>query len=100
MQSYRTRDQILAKLSQLKPVLHQRYKLRSMALFGSAARDERRADSDIDILAEFDETADLLDFVGAAELLEDELQTHVDLVPRRALRQELLSPVMKEAVSV
>ena len=41
------------KIKELKPVLEKKYKVKSIGLFGSFARDEANEDSDIDILVEF-----------------------------------------------
>ena len=92
--------QLMARLRQLKPVAMQRYRVRALALFGSAARGTWTADSDIDILADFEETADLFDLIGLANYLEDELTRRVDVVPRRALRPELRERVLAESVAL
>ena len=44
--------------------LCQRWKIREFALFGSAAREDFRPDSDIDVMVEFEDGAhwDLFDF--------------------------------------
>ena len=48
------RSTILRLLSEHLAVVRERYGVHRLALFGSAARDELRTDSDIDILVEFD----------------------------------------------
>ncbi|MFA6110962.1 MAG: nucleotidyltransferase family protein [Candidatus Latescibacterota bacterium] len=93
-------QQILERLQQLKPVAMQRYRVRNLALFGSIARGTSSAQSDVDILADFEETADLLDLVGLGNFLEDELARKVDVVPRRALRPELRDQVLAESVAL
>ena len=47
------REQILALLAKHRADL-ERYGVRSLALFGSVARDEAEAKSDIDMLVEFE----------------------------------------------
>lgn len=48
-----SRDEILVLLKSLKSDLSARYKVRSIGVFGSFARKEARADSDVDILVDF-----------------------------------------------
>jgi predicted nucleotidyltransferase len=43
-----TREDILAALRELKPAIAGRYKLRSMALFGSYARGDQTPESDVE----------------------------------------------------
>lgn len=81
------------------PELRRRYPVASLAVFGSWARGEQRADSDLDLLVEFDGP------IGwQIVTLEDELSARlgvkVDLVPRRALRPHLGARILAEAVPV
>lgn len=92
------REQLVERLRQLKSVLAQRHKVRDLALFGSLARGTHTIDSDVDILVDFEDDADLLDMMGLANFLEDELSRKVDVVPRRALRPELRDQVLAELV--
>ena len=94
------KEQILAKLRQLKPDLIARYKVKTIGIFGSFVRDEQAQASDIDILVDFEEDADLFDFVGLAQFLTDQLQRDVDVVPQDALRIELRDAVFREVVPV
>jgi uncharacterized protein len=64
------------------------------------ARDKHTADSDVDILADLEDAADLFDMVGMAEYLEERLARKVDVVPRRALRPELRERVLAELVEL
>lgn len=61
------RDEILARLSALKPWLAQQGVAR-VRLFGSYARDEARPDSDVDLLVEFDRPLGLDQFRIEKEL--------------------------------
>lgn len=92
------RERVVGLLRELKPTLAQRYRVRGLALFGSLARGSESPDSDVDILADFEDNADLLDMVGLANYLEDELARRVDVIPRRALRPELRDQVLAEMV--
>ena len=91
---------VLDILRALKPELLLRYKAKEIGLFGSFARSEQSGTSDVDVLVDFEEGADLLDLVGLAQFLEERLARRVDVVPRRALRAELQPFVLRELVSL
>ena len=93
-------EDIVTKLRELRPIITTRYKVKEISLFGSFVRGEQNANSDIDILAEFDEGADLFDLIGLTLYLEEILQRHVDVVPKRALRTELQEPVLRKVIAV
>ena len=93
-------DEILQRLGELKPEIFRRFRVKSIQLFGSNIRGEQTADSDVDVLVEFEEEADLFDLSGLTIYLEEELGRKVDVVPSRALRKELQSSVYNEAIAV
>ena len=70
-----------------------------MALFGSAARDEAGANSDVDILVDVDPSIGL-GFVTLAERLESALNCKVDLVSRRALKPALWDQIKADLIDV
>ncbi len=92
--------EILAKLKALKPELQRRYKVREIGIFGSWVRGEQHEKSDIDVLVDFEEGADLFDWIGLALYLEETLGCPVDVVPRKALRPELRRAVLEQVVKV
>lgn len=87
-------------LRSLKPEAIRTYKVRNIALFGSAARSQQGAASDVDVLVDFADDADLLDQVGLSIMLEERLGCPVDVVPRRALRPEIADSVLGSVVAV
>jgi len=91
---------LFSKIRNLKPEIERRFKAKEIQLFGSIVRGEQRGDSDIDVLVEFEEGADLFDLVGLANFLEEQLQRKVDVVPKRALREEFRVSILREAVPV
>ena len=92
--------ELLVRIRELKPKIMKRYKAKEIELFGSIVREEQSGASDIDLLVEFEEGADLFDLTGLAIFLEEELGRKVDVVPKRALREELRESVLKEAMLV
>ncbi|MFZ1935759.1 MAG: nucleotidyltransferase family protein [Thermoguttaceae bacterium] len=93
-------ESVLAKLRVLKARAAVRYKVKELGMFGSFARGEQSDQSDIDVLVEFEEGADLFDLMGLTLYLEEELQRKVDVVSKRALREELRGSVLREVVAV
>jgi len=69
-------------------------------VFGSIARGEDTAGSDVDLLVEFTDEASLLDEVGLRLALSDLLQVKVDVVSVDALRGPIRERVLREAVAV
>jgi len=92
--------ELLAKLRALKPEMAARYKVKEVGLFGSFVRGDQGRASDIDVLVDFEEGADLFDLAGLGLFLEEQLQRQVDIVPKRALRAEIRELVLGEVVSL
>ena len=80
--------------------IRSQYKAEIKAVFGSYARGDFHADSDLDLLVDVDTGATLLDLVGLQHFLEDRLGCKVDVVTRRSLREELRASVFSEAIFV
>ena len=94
------RTQMLALLTQSKPLLAERYGVTRLALFGSTARGAARSESDVDLLVAFDGPATATQYFGVQFFLEDLLGRTVDLVTERGLRAELRPFVEAESVGV
>ena len=91
-----TRTEILEKLTPLTGELKRGYKVKRIGLFGSYARSEQRPESDIDLLVDFADDADLFDLAKLKNFLEEQLCHRVDIVPERALRDELKKAVLAD----
>ena len=72
--------------------------VRSLDLFGSVARGEANADSDVDLLVEFDRPIGLFHFFRVQRRLEEILGARVDLVMRDAVKPQLRERILAEAV--
>lgn len=91
------REEILTTLARHRTELT-RLGVRSLALFGSAARGEMRSASDVDLLVDFARPVGLFGFLEVKSYLERILGRSVDLVTERALRPEYRDAVLREAV--
>jgi predicted nucleotidyltransferase len=72
--------------------------VRSIRLFGSAARDELRPESDVDVLVEFDGPTRFRAFMATRRVLEQALGRRVDLVTPAALKPLLATRIAPELV--
>jgi uncharacterized protein len=91
----KTLDEILGQLRREKPELQRRFGVRRLAVFGSYARGEQRADSDVDILVEVDPSIGLR-FVDLAEHLQALLGLPSEVVSSRALGARSLSLIQPD----
>ena len=78
----------------------ERYGVRVAGLFGSYVRGEQQPGSDVDLLADFVRPASLLELVGAELYLSEVLGMKVDLIPKRAVREELRETIFRETIAV
>ncbi len=92
----RTKEEIMETLSRVAPMAGKRFHVQKIGLFGSYARGEQRPESDIDLLVDFTDDADLFDLAGLKAFLEEQTGARVDVVPRRALRDELRAAVLAD----
>jgi predicted nucleotidyltransferase len=81
-----------------KDDIRRQYKAQIKAVFGSYARGDFHADSDLDLLVDFDDGANLFDMIGLQHFLEDKLGCKVDLGAEDSLRKELQESVFSEAI--
>lgn len=93
------RNEVLEILAQHRQIL-QDFGVKSLAIFGSVARDEARPESDVDILVEFDGRVTFDRYMDVKFYLEDSLGRKVDLVSGRSLNPLIRSRVEQEAIYV
>lgn len=93
------RPQILAKLKEREGDLRARG-VSHAALFGSRARGDNRADSDIDIMVEIDPTATIgvYQYVSLKDYIVDLFEGRVDVVSRDSLKPYVRSAATADAV--
>jgi uncharacterized protein len=72
--------------------------IRSIRVFGSFARGEENADSDIDFLVELEPNRSLLDIFSMKYEIEDLTGRTVDVVTTRGISPYLVEQIMKKAV--
>ena len=75
-----------------------KYGARNVRVFGSVARGEADAQSDIDLLVEFEPNRSLLDHAGLWVELQELLGVKVDVVSERGLKPRIRQRVLQEAI--
>ncbi|KAF5419404.1 MAG: nucleotidyltransferase family protein [Methanosarcinales archaeon] len=93
-------DQIIMKLRENKPVLEEKYKVKTLGVFGSYVRGEQKEGSDLDILVEFQEPVGLFKFMELEEFLGKNTGVKVDLVSRKALKPRIGKYILEEVINV
>jgi uncharacterized protein len=74
----------------------------ALFLFGSAARDELHADSDIDVFIDYDPEGpfSFVELVGLKDLLEATFNCEVDVTTRAGLHHRLKSSIEASSIQV
>ncbi|MBU1211285.1 MAG: nucleotidyltransferase domain-containing protein [Alphaproteobacteria bacterium] len=93
------RSQIVKKLNELAPYLRRRG-IKHAALFGSTARNETTAHSDIDIIVELDPSARLsgFDLVGIERVLAEHLHAEVHILTHPVNKPGLLAEIERDQI--
>jgi predicted nucleotidyltransferase len=95
-----TPAEIINILKQHKPALSQKYSISELGLFGSFARGDYNAQSDIDILVDFNGKIDGFDYIRLAHEFEDLFNHKIDMVSRRGIKPHYLPFVERNLINV
>ena len=93
-----TRDELLAKLRDLKPWLAEQG-IVNVRLFGSYARDEAGPDSDVDLLVDVDRPLGV-EFLTTERLLGEKLGLPVEFCSLDVISPRILGAVERDLVGV
>jgi predicted nucleotidyltransferase len=93
-------EEIKRKLVEIKPILQEKYKVKEIGIFGSYVKGKQRKSSDIDILIDFEEDAQigLLTFVALENFLTELLGVKVDLVMKNSLKPNISKTILNEVI--
>lgn len=87
-------------LREAMPELEQEFGVESLAVFGSVARGDAEASSDVDLLVRFrGEPPGLFEYVRLERHLSELLDRSVDLVMESALKPRLRDRILAESVA-
>ncbi len=76
------------------------YKVTKASIFGSYARGEQTAKSDVDILVKVNNSVGLIEFSELKLMLQKALKKKVDLVEYETIRPELKENIMRDEISI
>jgi hypothetical protein len=93
-------DVLLASHRSELAAIAERFGVRSASLFGSRARDEANAASDLDLLVRMEAGRSLLDLVGFKLAVQELLGIRVDVVTESGLSPYLRERILQEAVPI
>jgi uncharacterized protein len=94
------KKEILLFLKRNKKFLKENYHCNEIGLFGSFARNEQTAESDIDFLVEFDpDTPDLYNVeIELKNFLKKQFNREVDICAKKWIKPIYMNLVMKDAI--
>jgi len=93
-------DVVLQILKQKNAELAREFGVKSLAVFGSVARDAATAASDVDLLVEFDRPVGYFGLFALQDYLENLLGCSVDLGTPESLKPAIRERVIGEAIHV
>ncbi len=95
------RDQAISRIKSIEPAIRA-LGASSLYLFGSTARDEAKATSDVDIFIDNDPGKKLgfIEFFDLEELLSTTLGADVDLCTRKSLHPVLRADIENSAIRI
>ena len=91
---------VIAILRKEMPRLKREYDIRSIGLFGSYAKGTQGAESDVDILVEYEKTPGMLRYLDLENEVSKLLGCKVDLVLRSALKPSIGERILQEVQNV
>jgi predicted nucleotidyltransferase len=94
------REQVLSVLNGHREEMRQRFGVKHLALFGSAARDQLKDDSDIDLLVEFEGPPTFDGYMDLKDYLEALFGTKVDLATDAMIKPRLRRHIEKDLLRV
>ena len=90
-----TKEDIIQKLRELKPLLQKKYEVKEIGLFGSFSDNSFSEKSDIDILVEFERPIGWK-FFSLEIYLEKVFNRKIDLVTKKALKEQIQEHILSQ----
>ncbi len=96
----KTLEEFKVKLEAIKLELKRRYKVETIAIFGSYSRGQQTEKSDLDLLVSFSEPIGVYKFAEVEKFISNKLGIKVDLVEKGALLPMIKKQVLTEIIVV
>jgi len=96
----RLKETILVRKKALIRALARLHGARTVRLFGSSARGEERAGSDVDLLVELEPGRNLLDLIGLEKDLAKALGRKVDVVTVESIKPRVRRSALRDAIRI
>ncbi len=93
-------DEIKEIIDVHKDELRKEFGLKEIGVFGSYVRGVQRADSDLDILIEFEKPVGFVKFLRLEKKLSDLLGIQVEMVTKKALKPFIGKRILQEVIYV
>jgi len=95
----KTQQYITARLTELKPILQQKYPVAAIALFGSYARNEQTEASDVDVMIELNGKMGI-EFFKMADEIEDYLGIKTDVASKNGIKPRYFEFIKSDLIYV
>ena len=94
------KSSVLKLLNEQSETTRQRFGIKNLGVFGSAARNELRDDSDVDVLVEFEGLPTFDKYMDLKFFLENLFARRVDLVTRDSIKPRMRKIIEKDLIRV
>ena len=95
-----TIDEIKEILQNNKTYLEEKFFVEKFFLFGSYAKNQQTAKSDIDLLVSFKQPVDFIAFVDLQDFISELFKKKIDLGTLGSLKEFVKDSILKEAIAL
>ncbi|CAN5678301.1 nucleotidyltransferase family protein [soil metagenome] len=94
-----TREEVISKLTAIKPYLSEKYSVTELALFGSYSRNEQTEQSDIDVMVDIEKPMGMK-FLRLIEDIECLFENEVQVVGKKAIKPGYFKVIQQDLIHV
>ncbi len=92
----KNKDEILKKLSEIKPILEKDYNITEIGLFGSYVKGEQNENSDIDLLLDHKSGLTFFKLIDLEKFLTDTFNLKIDIAFKKYLKKNIGKKILSE----
>lgn len=90
--------QAIRKINSQMPYLKDKFFVKKIGIFGSVAKEQQKAKSDVDVLVEFAQPIGIFDFIRLEDYLSRLLNSRVDLVTKSGLKAAIKDEILSQTL--